>query len=185
VHPVFEGKSPLTQSAEAVKQLIEFVSGMPCNELPATFALSNGAQLTKSSKGDVFYVTTPKACSCPGFTYRGSCKHVTALKSGTSRSQAQAYQARQRELRAKAKAGGSLPEPTGPARRLARPPEDDLLAGLNPSIEHWGDDGWGPNLNQKKQEEWNREHPKKDSIKPAGKWPGGMNGPVNEIPGAA
>jgi hypothetical protein len=144
---LFEGKSPLTQSAEAVKQLIEFVTVKPCEALPANFALSNGAQLTRSSKGDVFYVTTPKACSCPGFTYRGSCKHMTALKSGTSRSQAQAYQARQRELRAKAKAGGSLPEPTGPARRLARPPED--------------------------------------GIKPEGKWPGGFNGPVNEIQGAA
>jgi hypothetical protein len=143
---LFEGKSPLTQSAEAVKALIEFVTGKPCEELPANFALSNGAQLTKSSKGDVFYVTTPTACSCPGFTYRGSCKHVTTLRSSNSldgsRSQAQAYQARQRELRAKARAG-SLPEPIGPARRLARPPED--------------------------------------SIQPAGKWPGGFNGPVNEI----
>jgi len=143
--------SPLTQSAESVKQLIEFVTGKLCEELPPAFALANGAQLTKSSKGDVFYMTTPKACSCPGFTYRGSCKHVTTLSSSNSldgsRSQAQAYQARQRELRAKAKAGGSLPEPTGPARRLARPPEDD--------------------------------------IKPDDKWPGGFNGPVNEIHGAA
>jgi hypothetical protein len=123
---LYEGKSPLTQSAEAVKQLIEFATGKPCNELPAAFALADGAQLTKSSKGDVFYVTTPKACSCPGFTYRSSCKHMTALRSGDSRSQAQAYQARQRELRAKAKTGGRLPEPTGPARRLARPPEDSI-----------------------------------------------------------
>jgi hypothetical protein len=74
--------NPLTQSAEAVKQLIEFVTWKPFEELPANFTLSNGAQLTKSSKGDVFYMTTPTACSCPGFTYRGSCKHVTALKSG-------------------------------------------------------------------------------------------------------
>jgi hypothetical protein len=51
--------NPLTQRAEAVKQLIEFVTGKPCEELPANFALVNGAQLTKSSKGDVFYVTTP------------------------------------------------------------------------------------------------------------------------------
>jgi hypothetical protein len=130
--------SPLTQSADAVKQLIEFVTGKPCEEMPANFALANGAQLTKSSKGDVFYVTTPTTCSCPGFTYRGSCKHVIALKSGNSvnasRSQAQAYQARQRELKAKAKAGGSLPE---------------------------------------------------TCIKPEVKWPGGLNGPVNEIQGAA
>jgi hypothetical protein len=148
---ILEIAIPLTQSAEAVKQLIEFVSGKPCDELPANFALANGAQLTKSSKGDVFYMTTLTACSCPGFAYRGSCKHMTALRSSNSvnasRSQAQAYQARQKELRAKAKACGSLPEPTGHARRLAKPPED--------------------------------------SIKPEAKWPGGMNGPVNEIQGAA
>jgi hypothetical protein len=148
---ILEIASPLTQSAEAVKQLIEFVTGKPCNELPANFALANGDQLTKSSKGDVFYMTTPTACSCPGFTYRGSCKHMTALRSGNSlnasRAQAKAYQARQRELRAKAKTGGSLPEPKGSARRLARPAED--------------------------------------SIQPDGKWPGGFNGPVNEIQEAA
>ena len=127
--------SSLTQSAEAVKQLIEFITVKPCKEMPANFALANGAQLTKSSKGDVFYMTTPTACSCPGFAYRGSCRHITALRSSkdveASKSQAQAYQARQRELEAKA---GSLPE---------------------------------------------------TSIKPAGKWPGDYNGPVNEIQGAA
>ncbi len=61
--------SPLTKSAEAVKQLIEYETGQPCEELPATYALANGAQLTRSKKGDVFYVTTPTNCSCP------ACKH--------------------------------------------------------------------------------------------------------------
>ena len=98
---------PLTQESKAVKALIEFVTGKPCKELPATFALANGAQLTKSSKGDVYYMTTAKTCSCPGFTYHRSCKHIRALQSNntieSSRVQARAYQARQRELRAKGK----------------------------------------------------------------------------------
>jgi hypothetical protein len=84
---LYEGKSPLTQSAEAVKQLIEYVTGKSCNKLPATFALANGSQLAMSSKGDVFYMTTPTACSCPGFIYRGSCKHITAVRSGASGAQ--------------------------------------------------------------------------------------------------
>lgn len=99
---------PLTQESKAVKALIEFVTGKPCKELPATFALANGAQLTKSSKGDVYYMTTAKTCSCPGFTYHRSCKHIRALQSNntieSSRVQARAYQARQRELREKVRA---------------------------------------------------------------------------------
>ena len=52
---LLEGLSPLTQSAEAVKQLIEYVTGKPCEEQPAIFKLADGAQLTKSSKGDAYY----------------------------------------------------------------------------------------------------------------------------------
>ncbi len=119
--------SPVTQTAEAVKQLIEYVSGKPCDDLPAVFALANGAQLTRSSKSDSYYVTTPTACSCPGRTYHPGqpCKHMKALLRGEApkMTEAQAYQARQRGLRAKSKAGSYIPEPEG-ARRLARPPED-------------------------------------------------------------
>lgn len=120
--------TPLTQSAEAVKQLIEFVIGEPCRELPTTFTLANGAQLTKSNKGDAYYVTTPTACSCPARTYHPDqpCKHMVALLASNSKDQARAYQARQRELRARAKAGSSLPEPQESSKRLARPPEDSI-----------------------------------------------------------
>jgi len=90
--------APLTQDVAAVKQLIEFVTGKPCAELPATFALANGAQLTRSSKGDVFYMTTPTACSCPARAYNPgqACKHMKGNSREASRAQARAYQARQR-----------------------------------------------------------------------------------------
>jgi hypothetical protein len=73
--------SPLTQSVvESVKELIEYLTGKPCEELPATFALANGTRLTKSSKGDCFYMTTPTNCSCPARTYHPDqpCKHMKA-----------------------------------------------------------------------------------------------------------
>jgi hypothetical protein len=101
---VLEPKLPATQTAESVKHLIEFVSGNPCQELPAVFKLTNGVQLTRSSKGDAYYVTSKQGCTCSGYTYRRTCRHVTALEDGKP-SQAELYQRRQRELRAKATAG--------------------------------------------------------------------------------
>lgn len=50
---------PLTKGAKAAKQLIEFVTVAPCKELPAIFALANREQLMKSSKGVVYYMTSP------------------------------------------------------------------------------------------------------------------------------
>jgi hypothetical protein len=49
--------------------------------LPAKVQLANGWQLTKSSKGDCYYVTSARECSCPGFHYRRTCRHVASLAS--------------------------------------------------------------------------------------------------------
>jgi len=38
------------------------------------------SQLTKSSKGDCYYVSSKNECSCPGFHYRRTCKHVKAFR---------------------------------------------------------------------------------------------------------
>jgi len=70
--------SPLTQSAEAVKQLIAYQHhGQEPKEMPDFHRLSGGMVLVRSNKGDVYYVTTPRACSCPSATYRPGqpCKH--------------------------------------------------------------------------------------------------------------
>ena len=76
--------------------------------MPATFFLANGARLTRSKKGDVYYTSAATDCSCPGFTYHHTCKHVKAIQSRNaveaSRAQAKAYQARQRVLMEKAEA---------------------------------------------------------------------------------
>lgn len=75
---VFDG-GVKTQSCEAVKSMIEYFDGSPCERMPAKVLLANGWQLTKSSKGDCYYVTSAKECSCPGFHYRRTCRHVASL----------------------------------------------------------------------------------------------------------
>jgi hypothetical protein len=111
---LFEGKSPLTQSAEAVKQLIAYQTyGREPAEMPPFYRLGSEMVLVLSNKKDAYYVVSPKACSCPSATYRPgqTCKH-------------------QRKF---------FPQKVGQVRTL--------------------------NL--------------ADEIKPTGKWPGGMNGPVD------
>jgi hypothetical protein len=74
---LFEGRSPKTQSIEAVKALLAYV-GRGCDPLPSEITLDDGrAVLVLSNKMDVYYVVTPKACSCPSATYHPgqACKH--------------------------------------------------------------------------------------------------------------
>lgn len=71
--------TPVTQSREAVAQLIAYFNhGKPPAEMPAFFRLSGEMVLARSNKGDVYYVVTPKSCSCPAATYRPGqpCKHI-------------------------------------------------------------------------------------------------------------
>ena len=69
-----------TQTIEAVKGMIEYLTGEQVRELPAVVRLANGWQLTRSSKGDCYYMTSPQECSCPGFCYRRTCRHVKSLR---------------------------------------------------------------------------------------------------------
>ena len=95
---------PVTQESQAVKTLIEFVTGKPCEELPEVFKLANGVQLTRSSKGDAYYVTSAQGCTCRGYVYRHRCKHMAALEEDTpAKTAAQIYQEKQRARKALAK----------------------------------------------------------------------------------
>ena len=43
-------------------------------------AVENTLQAVQGSKGAVYYVDTEaKTCTCPGFTFRGKCKHTEEL----------------------------------------------------------------------------------------------------------
>ena len=78
---IYEGESPKTQSSDAVKALITFFNhGKEPAQLPDFFRLTGEMVLVKSNKGDCYYVTTPKDCSCPARTYNPGkpCKHMRA-----------------------------------------------------------------------------------------------------------
>jgi len=79
---LLEGLSPVTQTIDSGKALAEYL-GIE-GDLPETIALANGARLTLSSKKDCYYMTTPKSCSCKGFTYRRTCKHIKELECSSS-----------------------------------------------------------------------------------------------------
>jgi hypothetical protein len=110
--------SPVTQTAESIKQLIKyFHHGQEPAEMPDFWRITASMVLVRNNKGDAYYVTTPKSCSCPSANYRPGkpCKHQRTY----------------------------FPQPKTPA------PES------------------------------------MESIRPEGKWPGGFNGPVDEILGVA
>lgn len=70
--------SPVTQSREAVKQLIAYQThGQEPAEMPPFYRLGAEMVLVQSNKKDVYYVTTPKACSCPAAAYHPgqTCEH--------------------------------------------------------------------------------------------------------------
>lgn len=73
-----------TQSVEAIVELLKYL-GQPVEPLPEIVRLTDGAQLTKSSKGDCYYYTSTEGCTCPGYTYRHICKHIKELSNSTSR----------------------------------------------------------------------------------------------------
>ena len=71
--------SPVTQSREAVEQLIAYFNhGQQPEEMPAFYRLSADMALVLSNKKDAYYVVSPKGCSCPAATYNPGtpCKHV-------------------------------------------------------------------------------------------------------------
>ena len=78
---IFDGKSPKTQSIEAVKSLLAW-KGRSFDPMPSIVEFANEGEegrlmLVLSNKKDAFYTVTAKACSCPANTYHPGqpCKH--------------------------------------------------------------------------------------------------------------
>ena len=71
-------ESPVTQTVEAVQQLIAYFNhGQTPEEMPSFYRLSGEMVLVLNNKKDAYYVTTPHSCSCPSATYNPGkpCKH--------------------------------------------------------------------------------------------------------------
>ena len=114
--------SPVTQSREAVEQLIAYHNhGIEPQEMPDFYRLTGEMVLVLNNKKDAYYVTTPKSCSCPAATYHPGqpCKHSRKYFPQPQKSRA--------ELEAEGEA--ILEAHHNTAKRLARPPED-IRAGL-------------------------------------------------------
>jgi hypothetical protein len=89
---IFLSASPVTQSVESVKQLIAYQNhGQEPEEMPPFYRLGGEMVLVRSNKGDAYYVTTSRTCSCPSAAYRPgqACKHrrgyFPAKKEGAAR----------------------------------------------------------------------------------------------------
>jgi len=124
--------SPVTQSREAVEQLIAYFNhGQQPEEMPSFYRLSGELVLVQSNKGDAYYVTTPKSCSCPSATYNPGkqCKHSRKYFPQPQKSRV--------ELEAEGEA--ILEAHNNAVKRLARPPES---SSIRDSLPGWrGPDG--------------------------------------------
>ena len=122
--------SPVTQSREAVQQLIRYHNhGQQPVAMPDFYRLSGEMVLVLNNKKDAYYVCTPKSCSCPSATYNPGklCKHSRKYFPQPKKSR--------EELEAEGEA--ILEAHHNTAKRLARPPED-----IRASLPGWrGPDG--------------------------------------------
>ena len=145
---LLDSGSPITQSIEAVKSLLAYV-GRACDPLPTFLELPDKrCILVLSNKKDAYYTVTPEGCSCPSATYRP----------GKPCKHQRKY----------------FPEAT-----TASKPQIQPMTMAETLEEH---DRNLPKLPKSYQRMVRaaREEALEDpeSIKPAGKWAGGFNGPV-------
>lgn len=72
---------PTTQGVDSVKSLLTYL-GRPSDPMPIFVELKGNVRLTKSKKGDCYYTTTTKDCSCKARTFNPGtpCKHMKALE---------------------------------------------------------------------------------------------------------
>ena len=128
--------SPVTQSRQAVEQLIAYHNhGQAPVEMPDFFRLSGEMVLVLNNKKDAYYVTTPKSCSCPAATYNPGkpCKHSRKYFPQPKKSR--------EELEAEGEA--ILEAHDNTAKRLARPPESSM-EDIRASLPGWPEGAHGP-----------------------------------------
>lgn len=71
----FYFKNPIKGFDKRGRKFIEL------NDNPFEVKVSSSLREVKGSKGDSYFVNEAEGtCTCPGFTYRGKCKHVETNK---------------------------------------------------------------------------------------------------------
>jgi len=142
--------SPITQSIEAVKSLLAYV-GRASNPLPTFLELPDKrCILVLSNKKDAYYTVTPEGCSCPSATYRPG----------------KPCKHQRKYFPEAIKAGEGYTRPMTMAETLEE--HDRNLPKMPKSYQR---------MVRAAREESAEDS---DSIRPAGKWPGGFNGPVDQ-----
>ena len=141
--------SLITQSIDAVKSLLAYV-GRSCDPLPTFLELPDKTCiLVLSNKKDAYYTVTPESCSCPSATYRPG----------------KPCKHQRKYFPETTTAGKSKIRPMTMAETLAE--HDRNLPKLPKSYQRM----------VKAAREEALEDP--ESIKPAAKWAGGFNGPLD------
>lgn len=70
----FYFKNPIKGFDKSKRKFIELTDN------PFEVKISSSLREVKGSKGDTYFVNDNEhTCTCPGFTYRGKCKHVENL----------------------------------------------------------------------------------------------------------
>ena len=142
--------SPITQSKEAVKSLLAYV-GLASDPLPTFLELPDKrCILVLSNKKDSYYTVTPESCSCPSATYRPG----------------KPCKHQRKYFPEAIKAGEGYTRPMTMAETLEE--HDRNLPKLPKRYQR---------MVRAAREESAEDS---DSIRPAGKWPGGFNGPVDQ-----
>ena len=74
-------ETPTTQTVDSVVSLLAYCK-RPSEPLPQFVELTGSVRLTKSVKGDCYYTTTLKECSCKArvFNPGRACKHMVLLR---------------------------------------------------------------------------------------------------------
>jgi len=74
-------ETPKTQTVESVKAFLKW-RGRVIDPLPVYVELVGGVRLTGSKKGDCYYTTTSRDCSCPVRAYNPgvACKHMKTVQ---------------------------------------------------------------------------------------------------------
>ena len=147
--PLLASFSPVTQSIDAVKALLAYV-GRARDPLPTFLELPDKrCILVLSNKKDAYYTVTPESCSCPSATYR----------------RGKACKHQRKYFPEATKEGVSRIRPMTMAETLEE--HDRNLPKLPKSYQRM----------VRAAREEALEDP--ESFKPAGKWAGGFNGPVD------